>query len=88
MVDKEIGYIRLDRFAKTSLEEFDSSITKLKGEGMTKLILDLRGNSGGYLNTAVELSDEFLPSDKLIVYTEGLKSPRTSTHGAFENAAW
>jgi carboxyl-terminal processing protease len=91
IVDKEIGYIRLDRFAKTSLEEFDSAITKLKGEGMTKLILDLRGNSGGYLNTAVELSDEFLPSDKLIVYTEGLKSARqdylSTSHGAFENGS-
>lgn len=88
MVDDEIGYIRLDRFSKTSQEEFDSAIIRLKTEGMSRLILDLRGNTGGYLNTAVELSDEFLPSEKLIVYTEGLNSPRqdyqASSKGNFE----
>ena len=89
MVDPEIGYIRLDRFSKTSQEEFDTALARLKAEGMTKLILDLRGNTGGYLNTAVELSDEFLPKDHLIVYTEGRKSPRqefsATDIGNFEN---
>lgn len=76
MAGKDIGYIKLNRFSKTSQEEFDEAIVRLKSEGMTKLILDLRGNSGGYLNTAVDLSDEFLGNGRLIVYTEGLHSPR------------
>jgi carboxyl-terminal processing protease len=88
MVGKDIGYIRLNRFSKTSQEEFIAATWTLKDAGMTKLILDLRGNSGGYLNTAVELSDEFLGPDKLIVYTEGLHNPRqdfmASISGSFE----
>ena len=76
MAAPEIGYIRLNRFSKTSIEEFTKAVDTLKSQGMDKLILDLRGNSGGYLNTAVELSDEFLESGKLIVYTEGIHSPR------------
>jgi carboxyl-terminal processing protease len=76
MIDGNIGYIKLNRFSKTSMEEFHASISELKSGGMKSLILDLRGNSGGFLNTAVELSDEFLEEGKLIVYTEGLKSPR------------
>jgi carboxyl-terminal processing protease len=71
-----IGYIRLNRFSKTSIEEFTLAVSNLKSLGMSKLILDLRGNSGGYLNTAVELADELLESGKLLVYTEGLHSPR------------
>jgi carboxyl-terminal processing protease len=71
-----IGYIRLNRFSKTSIEEFTKAVDELKVQGMEKLILDLRGNSGGYLNTAVELADEFLESGKLLVYTEGIHSPR------------
>lgn len=88
MATPDIGYIRLDRFSKSSMEEFNASLSKLKDQGMTKLVLDLRGNSGGFLNTAVELSDEFLPLGKLIVYTEGLKSPRQDFYatsvGGFE----
>jgi carboxyl-terminal processing protease len=83
-----IGYIRLNRFSKTSVEEFTKAVADLRAEGMVKLILDLRGNSGGYLNTAIELSDEFLPTGKLIVYTEGLHSPKqdffSSSAGNFE----
>lgn len=76
MASPEIGYLRLNRFSKTSQEEFVTSVSDLKSKGMKKLILDLRGNAGGYLNTAYELADEFIPSGKLIVYTEGLHSPR------------
>jgi carboxyl-terminal processing protease len=76
MLDEEIGYIKLNRFSKTSAEEFAESVNELKTKGMSDLILDLRGNSGGYLGIAIELADEFLPFGKLIVYTEGLKSPR------------
>lgn len=71
-----VGYIKLTRFSRTSMDEFRESVAKLKEEGMKDIILDLRGNSGGYLNIAVELGDEFLSDGKLIVYTEGLKSPK------------
>ena len=88
MLDNEVGYIKLNRFSKTSMEEFHSSMDELKKEGMKDLILDLRGNSGGYLNVAVELSDQFLSDGKLIVYTEGEKSPRqdftATSQGDFE----
>jgi len=76
MIEGNIGYIKLNRFSKTTMEEFHASMAQLKTGGMKSLILDLRGNSGGFLNTAIELSDEFLEAGKLIVYTEGLKSPR------------
>ncbi len=76
MAAPQIGYIKLNRFAKTSNDEFAESLDKLKSQGMTKLILDLRGNSGGYLGSAVDLADEFLGFGKLIVYTQGLNSPR------------
>ncbi len=76
MVSSETGYIRLSRFARTSMQEFKESVLKLRGQGMQHLILDLRNNSGGFLDVAVELSDEFLDDEKMIVYTEGMKSPR------------
>ncbi|MCI6416063.1 MAG: S41 family peptidase [Bacteroidales bacterium] len=76
MIDKEIGYIRLNRFAQSSNEEMVQAITELQSEGMQSLILDLRGNGGGYLNVAVDICDQFLSGDKLIAYTKGAKSPR------------
>lgn len=88
MLNKETGYIKLNRFSKTTMEEFRNSMSQLHETGMKSLVLDLRGNSGGYLGTAVELSDEFLPDSKLIVYTEGLNSPRqeytSNREGSFE----
>ncbi|MBE9480562.1 MAG: S41 family peptidase [Bacteroidetes bacterium] len=89
MATPDIGYIKLNRFSKTTMEEFQESLKELKDKGMERLILDLRGNSGGYLNTAVELSDEFLPNNKLVVYTKGLRSPvreyNATLEGSFEN---
>ncbi len=76
MAAPKTGYIKLTRFSKTSVDEFRESVEELRQQGMKDLILDLRNNSGGYLNTAVELSDEFLTEGKLIVYTEGLRNPR------------
>lgn len=76
MVDKKIGYIKLDKFAKESVDEFEKALAELKKQGMKSLIFDLRGNSGGYLQTAFGMGNEFLGSDKTVVFTEGLKSPK------------
>ena len=73
MIDKEIGYIKLDRFAQQSNDELVNALNELKKEGMVDLILDLRSNGGGYLKTAFEICDQFLSGAKLIVYTQGLK---------------
>ncbi|MDD2526599.1 MAG: S41 family peptidase [Lentimicrobiaceae bacterium] len=78
MVSDTIGYIKLTRFARTSLAEVKQALQTLRKSGMKDLILDLRNNSGGYLDVAIDLSDEFLDNDKLIVYTEGMRSPRTN----------
>lgn len=76
MVNQEIGYIKLNRFAQNTMNEFHDAIIKLKGMGLKSLILDLRDNSGGYLNTAIDLADEFLGDEKLLVYTEGINSTK------------
>ena len=76
MVDKKIGYIKLDQFAQKSADEFEKALNDLKKQGMKSLIFDLRGNAGGYLQTAFELGNEFLGSGKTVVFTEGLKSPK------------
>ena len=76
MLDNHVGYIKLDRFAQESTQEFKEAFTKLQAQGMESLIFDLRGNTGGYLNTAIDLVDQFIEEDKLIVFTEGIHSPR------------
>lgn len=76
MAAPEIGYIKINRFSATTLREYNKGLDTLFSQGMKHLILDLRGNSGGYLNTAIKLSDEFLSSRKLIVYTEGRSFPK------------
>ncbi len=80
MLKPEVGYIKINRFAQSTMEEFNTALSKLKPLGMTSLVLDLRGNSGGYLNTAIDLSDEFLDNNELIVYTEGATSPRKDSN--------
>lgn len=76
MVNDRIGYIALNKFSATTAKEFSKALHELKEKGMTALILDLRGNPGGYLNAAIDVADEFLPDQKLIVYTEGKARPR------------
>lgn len=71
MIDDRCGYIRVGRFAKTTNDEFEKALQRLESGGMQRLILDLRGNSGGYLEQAVEMADKFLESGKRIVYTRG-----------------
>ena len=70
------GYIKLSRFARTTHDEFVKAVDQLRAQGMVRLVVDLRGNGGGYLNAAVGLCDELLPNGSEIVYTEGRSSPR------------
>jgi len=71
MATPEIGYIKVNRFSQTTHEEVQQAISKLKKEGMTKLVLDLQGNPGGYLDEAVGIADEFLQKGERIVFTKG-----------------
>ena len=71
MVDDEIGYIKVNRFAATTFEEFHQALSKLKQKGMTKLVVDLQSNPGGYMNIAIDMADDFLSSGKKIVFTHG-----------------
>lgn len=88
MANKESGYIKLNRFAASSADEFRDALTKLQKQGMKNLILDLQGNGGGYLNVAIDIADEFLENDRLIVYTQGNKMNRedakATARGNFE----
>lgn len=76
MLDNKTGYIKLIRFSKTTEDEFHEAAVKLKVEGMKNLILDLRGNGGGFLNAAIAICDEFLGDNKLVVYTMGKSQSR------------
>ena len=76
MEDDTIGYIALQRFARNSVDEFRKAVRELQRQGMKALILDLRGNSGGFLDIACGLANEFLSNGKLIVYQEGRIRPR------------
>ncbi|MEJ0055508.1 MAG: S41 family peptidase [Bacteroidota bacterium] len=71
MIDPETGYIKINRFSQTTFEEFHASLDKLRKDGMKKLVLDLQGNPGGYMNQAIDLADEFLSEGKKIVFTKG-----------------
>ena len=76
MVDAKTGYVRISRFAESTAEEFVEAFNKLKKQGLKQLILDVSDNGGGYLNTAIELTNMFLQAGELVVYTEGNRSPR------------
>lgn len=75
-VSDDIGYIKINRFSMTTLEEFNKALEKLKDQHVKNLILDLTGNGGGYLEVAIKLTDQFLDAGKMILYTEGVNSPR------------
>ncbi len=74
MADETTGYIKLERFAATSTKELTEAIKKLQKAGMQDLILDLRGNGGGYLNVAFEVCDQFISGKKMIVYTDNFRN--------------
>jgi len=79
MADPETGYIKINRFAATTMDEMSAALVDLKSKGMKNLILDLQGNGGGYLRTAIAMADEFLSDDELIVFTEGRAFPKNET---------
>jgi carboxyl-terminal processing protease len=83
MIDKKTGYIKLSRFSATATAEVSDAIDSLKSLGMKNLILDLTGNSGGYLNQAHTLADLFIDDEKLIVYTEGRAFPRQDLNAGY-----
>ena len=76
MLNKTVGYIKVNSFGAKTHEEFMEKWHKLKRQGAKKLVVDLQGNGGGYLKTAFDLADEFLTADRLVVYTEGLHQPK------------
>ena len=76
MVTPDVGYIKVRSFSETTYPEMLVALAQLNREGFKNLIIDLRGNQGGYMHTAIQMANVFLPKDQLIVYTEGRKSPR------------
>ena len=88
MMDKTTGYILVTRFAETTASEFHSALLELNQQGMKHLVLDLRGNSGGVLESAINMADEMLPKGDLIVYTQGAHDRRRNVYatngGLFE----
>ncbi len=90
MIDDSTGYFKISRFAATTYDEFMQASMNFKKQGMKQMIIDLRGNPGGYLDAATKLADEFLGDKKTVVYTEGKSRPRTNyeatSTGEFEDA--
>ncbi len=80
MVDETTGYIKVDRFAQNTYQEFLTALAKLKANNCQNVIIDFRGNSGGLLDVAIRLCNEFLPAKDLIVYTEGKAQRRQNVH--------
>lgn len=90
MIDAEIGYIKINRFSQKTFEEFQEAMDTLRTQGMKKLILDLQGNPGGYMNQAIDIADEFLSEGKKIVFTHGKdgkydSDARSTEKGEFES---
>jgi carboxyl-terminal processing protease len=89
MVDDKTGYVKLSSFGQTTHDEFMTAVNSMKEKGMTRLVLDLQGNGGGYLQSAVEVSNEFLPEGEMIVYTDGRaiqrQEYRANGHGTLKD---
>ena len=88
MLDKKTGYIKLVKFSATTSEEVENALEKLNNEGMKNLVFDLQNNSGGYLNAAVDVVNQFFGDGFLVTYTEGDQSRRqnytTTKEGKFK----
>ena len=88
MLDKNTGYIKIKNFGETTYPELLIALAQLSQEGFSNLVIDLRDNGGGYMNSAVQMANEFLPKTKLILYMQGRKSPRqdfrSDGHGSYQ----
>lgn len=89
MIDPEIGYIKVSRFSQTTFDDFKVAMDTLRSRGMKKLVLDLQGNPGGYMNQAIDMADEFLSDGKKIVFTRSKdgkydSDARSTSKGEFE----
>lgn len=88
MLNSKTGYIKIERFAENTANEFNQSLNKLKKNGAINIVVDLRGNGGGFLESAVSIADEFLPEDELIVFTKNKRGYTDKTfatdNGIFE----
>lgn len=76
MINEKVGYIKVNKFGETTYPELLIALAKLNQKNCEGLIVDLRGNTGGYMAAAIQMVNEFLPNNRLIVYTQGRKSPR------------
>ena len=89
MLDDNTGYIKVKNFGEKTYPELLVALANLQQQGFKNLVIDLRDNPGGYLQSAVQMANEFLPAKRLIVYTQGRKSPRqnyvSDGHGAYQN---
>ncbi len=89
MITDKIAYLKIKKFGQQTYSEMLIELAKLSVQGMDGLIVDLRGNTGGFMHIAIQMVNEFLPKNQLIVYTEGRKSPREDFHsdgrGSFQN---
>ncbi len=82
MLDETVGYMRIDRFAEKTYEEMMTGLAKLKTQGCQTVVVDLRSNSGGYLDVVIRMCNEFLSSGDMIVYTEGLHNERENVRAS------
>ncbi len=80
MLTKETGFIKVNKFASTTYSEFINALGELKSKGAKKMIIDLRENSGGYMEQCIQMVNEFLPKNQLIVYAEGRAYPKMDSH--------
>ena len=89
MINKELGYVKIKNFGETTYPELLTSFAELEAEGFKGLVIDLRGNGGGYMAVAIQMVNEFLPKNRLIVYTQGRKSRReeyrSDGRGSYQN---
>jgi carboxyl-terminal processing protease len=88
MIDSKTGYVKVNRFAANTYEEFKKAMNTLKAQGMQQLVLDMRGNPGGYMDRATNMADEFIAGNKLIVYTDGKESRYDSRVNAYINGVF
>src|SRR5690606_37700702 len=84
LIEPQTAYIRIKRFSERTAQEFEKALKELRQGSFNKLILDLRGNGGGYFYTALAVADNFFPADQLLVYTAGAHEDRTDYYSTAE----